>query len=124
MARQSSGSIAAIVSQFINQLSTAIEAEALDRAREAVLSAVGVGDRRGPGRPPGPRRGPGRPPGRPRKKPPTQFCPVPGCKNRAAPVFGMVCRDHKDVPKAKIKKYRAERRAEKEKTKARVRAAA
>jgi hypothetical protein len=42
---------------------------------------------------------------------------VPGCKNRAAPVFGMVCRDHKDVPKAKIKKYRAERRAEKEKAK-------
>lgn len=124
MARQSSGSIADIVSQFINQLSTAIEAEALDRAREAVLTAVGGGERRGPGRPPGPRRGPGRPPGRPRKKPPTQFCPVPGCKNRAAPVFGMVCRDHKNVPKAKIKKYRAERRAEKEKAKGRARAAA
>lgn len=46
-----------------------------------------------------------------RKKPPIQFCPVPGCKNRAAPVFGMVCADHRKVSKAKIKKYREERRA-------------
>jgi hypothetical protein len=117
MARQSSGSIAAIVSQFIEQLSNALETEALDRAREAVLSAVGGGARRGPGRPPG-TRGPGRPPGRPRKKPPIQYCPVPGCKNRAAPVFGMVCSEHKGLPKAKIKKYRAARRAEREKEKA------
>jgi len=113
MPRQSSGSIAAIVSQFVEQLSSALEAEALDRAREAVLSAVGGGARRGPGRPPTQQRGPGRPPGRPRKKPPIQYCPVPGCKNRAAPVFGMVCSDHKGLPKAKIKKYRADRRAEK-----------
>lgn len=118
MARQSSSSIAAIVSQFIEQLSSALETEALDRAREAVLTAVGGGVRRGPGRPPGPQRGPGRPPGKPRKKPPIQYCPVPGCKNRAAPVFGMVCSEHKGLPKAKIKKYRADRRAEKAKAKA------
>lgn len=117
MPRESAGSIAAIVSQFVNQLSAALEEEALNRAREAVLTAVGGGARRGPGRPPGPRRGPGRPPGRPRKKPPIQYCPVPGCKNRAAPVFGMVCSDHRALPKAKIKKYRADRRAEKEKAK-------
>lgn len=122
MPRQSSGSIAAIVSQFVEQLSSALETEAMNRAREAVLTAVGGGARRGPGRPPGPGRGPGRPAGRARKKPPTQYCPVPGCKNRAAPVFGMVCGDHKDVPKSKIKKYRADRRAEREKEKAKAKA--
>jgi hypothetical protein len=116
MPRNGSGSIANIVSQFVDQLSVAIEEEALNRARDAVLSAVGGGSsRRGPG---GPRRGPGRPPGRPRKKPPIQYCPVPGCKNRAAPVFGMVCGDHKGLPKTQIKKYRAQRRSEREKAKA------
>ena len=44
---------------------------------------------------------------------PRQFCPVPGCKNPAAPVFGMVCAKHKDVAKSKIKKYREARRAKK-----------
>jgi hypothetical protein len=72
------------------------------------------------------KRGPGRPPKaakalaavaparkKPRKKAPPQYCPVPGCKNKAAPIFGMVCSDHKDVPKAKIKEYREARRAQK-----------
>jgi len=36
---------------------------------------------------------------------------VPGCKNPAAPVFGMVCKEHKNVAKAKIRKYREARRA-------------
>ena len=45
-----------------------------------------------------------------RKKPPIQYCPVPGCKNRAAPVYGMVCGDHKDRPKAEIRKYREARK--------------
>jgi hypothetical protein len=31
----------------------------------------------------------------------------------AAPVFGMVCSEHKKVSKALIKKYRAQRRASK-----------
>jgi hypothetical protein len=38
---------------------------------------------------------------------------VPGCKNPAAPVFGMVCAKHKDVAKSKIKKFREARRAKK-----------
>lgn len=46
----------------------------------------------------------------PRKKGPIQLCPVPGCKERAAPSLGMVCAKHKGVPKAKIKKYREARR--------------
>ena len=50
-----------------------------------------------------------------RRKAPPQLCPVPGCKNRAAPIFGMVCSDHKNLPKAKIKKYRMQRRVAKAK---------
>ena len=46
-----------------------------------------------------------------RRKGPIQLCPAPGCTNRAAPVFGMVCAKHKDLPKATIKKYREARRA-------------
>jgi hypothetical protein len=49
-----------------------------------------------------------------RKKAPRQLCPVPGCKNPAAPVFGMVCAKHKNVSKKTIAKYRAARRAKKE----------
>lgn len=45
-----------------------------------------------------------------RKPMPKQFCPVPGCKGVAAPIFGMVCRQHKDVAKSKIVKYRAARK--------------
>jgi hypothetical protein len=43
------------------------------------------------------------------KRPPLA-CPVPGCKNKAAPVFGMMCRDHKDLPKAERDKLFAARR--------------
>ena len=46
-----------------------------------------------------------------RRKGPIQLCPVPGCKNPAAPVFGMVCAKHKDLPKAKIRKFREARKA-------------
>ena len=98
MAKNRTGSIAAIVSEFVESL-------------------TGKPAGRGPGRPAAVTRGPGRPPGRPRKKPPIQYCPVPGCKNRAAPVFGMVCSEHKDVAKSLIKKYRAQRKADRAKTK-------
>jgi hypothetical protein len=57
-------------------------------------------------------------PTKPRKKPPRQLCPVPGCKNTAAPIFGMVCKDHKDVAKSKITKYREERRKAQERRRA------
>lgn len=48
-----------------------------------------------------------------RRKGPIQLCPVPGCKDRAAPVFGMVCSKHRAVPKRIVAKYRAARRAKK-----------
>ena len=114
--------IQSIVDDFANQLSALIEAQVIERARATVAAALGTQAKRGPGRPPklaklvelavpagvtnGRRK--------PRKKAPPQLCPVPGCKNRAAPIFGMVCSDHKDVPKAKIKAYREARRAKKD----------
>lgn len=46
-----------------------------------------------------------------RRKGPIQLCPVPNCKNRAAPIYGMVCVKHKGIAKSKIKKYRLARKA-------------
>lgn len=96
-----------VVADFTRRLNVLIEEHAVARAREAVMLALG-----GKG---------GRLPrgmeaivnGKTRRKAPRQLCPVPGCKNAAAPVFGMVCAEHKDVPKAKIKQYREARRAAK-----------
>jgi len=100
--------IRSLVENFTNQLAGLVESQALDRARAAVESALGV---RRPGRPA--KISPIAMGVTPRKKPPKQFCPVPGCKNPAAPVFGMVCAKHKDVAKTKIKKYREARKAKK-----------
>lgn len=105
--------IKTVVSDFASRLSALIESEAMDRARTAVLSAFGGAPRRGPGRPPKSGTALGPIAKKARKKPPRQFCPVPGCKNTAAPVFGMVCAKHKDLPKSLIKKYREARKAKK-----------
>jgi hypothetical protein len=104
-----------IVQEFVSKVASLIEHDVVSRARDAVLGALGRG---------GSGRGPGRPPGsgvglRKRRKGPIQLCPVPGCTNRAAPVFGMVCSKHKDLPKGEIKKYREQRRAAKLKKKGR-----
>jgi hypothetical protein len=113
-----------LIQDFIDQLSDAIESEAMSRAREAVENALG-GAANQAGRLRAALKhtnglngahlnGSGlRADARPRKKPPIQLCPVPGCSERAAPIFGMVCAKHKDLPKTKIKKYREERRAKK-----------
>jgi hypothetical protein len=114
--------IQSIVDDFANQLSALIEAQVVERARSTVAAALGPQGKRGPGRPPklaslarltapaivaaGRKK--------PRKKGPPQLCPVPGCKNRAAPIFGMVCSAHKGVAKSKIKQYREARRAKKD----------
>jgi hypothetical protein len=105
--------IRTLIEDFANQLSSLMERQALDRARVAVENALG--GKRSPGRPPK-MLSAGLDLGRkPRRKGPKQLCPVPGCKNPAAPVFGMVCSKHKDIPKAQIKKYREARRAKKQK---------
>jgi hypothetical protein len=108
-----------VIQNFAAQLTTLIEGQAMARARAAVLAAFGAGESSAPRR--------GRPPkGKPvavaaakapvkkaRKKLPKQLCPVPGCKNPAAPVYGMVCSKHRGVAKSKIRKYREARRAKK-----------
>ncbi len=107
-----------------------------DTIRERIRSAV-LGDLT-------PRaRGPlGRPPGRPESLETVQarqvaalqdnghvkrarvpvLCPYPGCKNVAAPTFAMMCRDHKDLPKKEIKKYRDAAKAAKVEAKKAARA--
>jgi hypothetical protein len=103
--------ITAQVETFTQQLVATVEAAVAQRIQAALAGAFGVPQKRGPGRPPkqavahvAVERTVER------KKPPKQICPVPGCKNPAAPVFGMVCKDHKNVAKSKIKKYREGRR--------------
>jgi hypothetical protein len=107
--------IQSAIESFAAQLTALIEAQARTQARASVVAALG-GDTP-------PRRGPGRPPKsklmlapvavKARRKGPIQLCPVPYCRNPAAPVFGMVCGKHRDVSKAKIKKYREARKATK-----------
>lgn len=105
--------IKAAVNEFTQRLHAIIEGHAAERARAAVLQAFGMHSPRKPGRPPKSALAVPKVTklGRPRRKPPLQLCPVPGCKNPAAPVFGMVCSKHKDVAKSKIKKYREARKA-------------
>jgi hypothetical protein len=99
--------VANLVNDFVNRLSVAIRAEVAAEVQARVIEAIGDTGRRGPGRPPGSGRvafG-----GLARNALPKQLCPVPGCKNPAAPVFRMLCADHKDTPKAKVAEYRAAR---------------
>jgi hypothetical protein len=103
--------ITALVETFTSQLVAAVEAASVQRIQAALAGAFGVPQKRGPGRPP--KRlaiassAPAHVRAPARKK---QLCPVPGCKNAAAPVFGMVCKEHKNLAKATIKKYREQRR--------------
>ena len=108
--------IRTLVNTLVTQLVAAVEADIALRVKQAMAVAFpGSGAllvKRGPGRPP---RNPlaflpAVAPTAPAKRRPKQFCPVPNCKGVAAPVFGMVCAEHKGLPKAQIKKYRAERR--------------
>jgi hypothetical protein len=103
--------IQSIVEDFVNQVVAAVEAESVRRVQEAVASTFGdlTG---GNGRRGRALRGAAGV-AAPARRRPKQLCPVPGCTGVAAPVFGMVCAKHQDVPKAKIKEYRAQRRAAK-----------
>jgi hypothetical protein len=105
-------SIKALASEFANRLHDLLHADATERARAAVMDAFGATPKRR-GRPPKASTGVALSSKKKRRKGPLQLCPVPGCKNPAAPVFGMVCAKHKDVAKGKIKKYREARKAKK-----------
>jgi hypothetical protein len=104
--------IRSLVEGFVTQIVAAVEADSVRRLQHAVTAAfVGAGAGAAP------RRGratlgPAALAPAPARRP-KQLCPVPGCKGVAAPVFGMVCAQHRDVPKAKIAEYRAQRRAAK-----------
>jgi hypothetical protein len=111
-------SIKAAIEDFTRRLQTLIEGNAMERARAAVFEAIGASPRRGPGRPTKASAALAAVAKKVRKKMPPQFCPVPGCKNKAAPIFGMVCAKHKDVKTSLIKKYREARRAKKARGKA------
>lgn len=85
------------IREFVSKLEVDLNLWVALMAGEAVLEAFDP-------------RGRNAPKAAQRRKGPIQLCPVPNCKNRAAPVFGMVCAKHKDLPKATIKKYREARR--------------
>ena len=102
--------ITAQIETFTQQLVATVEAAVAQRIQAALAGAFGVPQRRGPGRPPKQAVAHVAPVAAPKPARKKQICPVPGCKNLAAPIFGMVCKDHKNVAKSKIKKYRQERR--------------
>jgi hypothetical protein len=104
--------IRSMVEAFVNQVVAAVEADSIRRVQQAVAAVFG-GDVAAPRRRGRPPRAVAAASAAPAKRRPKQFCPVPGCTGVAAPVFGMVCAKHKDVAKAKIKEYRAQRRANK-----------
>jgi hypothetical protein len=114
-ARMPEPNITVMVETFAFQITAAVEAAMADRIQAALAGVFGAPPKRGPGRLPKKQTVAGVAPVAARsagkKTRPKQFCPVPGCKNVAAPVFGMVCKDHKNVAKSKIKKYRADRKA-------------
>jgi hypothetical protein len=105
-----------LISSFASNLYTVVRAE----MRAEVAAVLGDGGATVPAS----HRGPGRPPKSPfplqltalplkkaRKKGPIQLCPAPGCKERSAPVFAMLCKKHKDTPKTTVAKWREARRA-------------
>src|SRR5436190_1044562 len=90
MARTTSvqATISSLTEAFARQLASVVEQAAAARIQSAILDGLGAGGR-GPGRPRKDALG-ALSLGAPRRKAPKQLCPVPGCKNAAAPVFGMV----------------------------------
>jgi len=80
-----------ILDDFARAIASAVERLTMERVR-AVLDGASNGRRRGPGR-----------------KRARILCYFPGCKNTAAPRFGMFCAaEHKGLSQADKKKYRAE----------------
>lgn len=95
--------ISDLAENFVRQIVAATEAAVADRIQTALSSAFGAAPLRATGKPTAATSSASR-------ARPKQLCPVPGCNNPAAPVFGMVCAKHKDVPRATINKYREQRK--------------
>jgi hypothetical protein len=103
-----------LVAGFLVKLAAVVEQDMANRI-QVILGQFVV--KRKPGRPPKPMSkvdvivgAADRKPRKPRAK---VLCPVPGCEGVAAPVFGMVCSAHRNVPATKIARYRMIRKAEK-----------
>jgi hypothetical protein len=101
-----------LITRFADQLVAVLETATERRVGELIADAYGAGVYV-----PGRRGRPGKLRVRKRvqaskRARPKQLCPVPGCENAAAPAFGMVCAEHKEIPRAVIAKYRAERRGD------------
>lgn len=98
-----------LLAKFADELSAVVERRAANRIG-ALLAPVLQGHAAGSYE--GPTAGPGAGNSFRRTTSP-QLCPVPGCSAVAAPRYGMVCTQHKDLPKGEIKNYREARKAEK-----------
>ena len=105
--------IRSLVEGFVNQIVAAVEADSVRRVQQAVTVAFSGNIAPMPHRNRPVHAAAASAVSAPIKRRPKQFCPVPGCTGVAAPVFGMVCAKHKDMSKAKIKEYRAQRKAAK-----------
>jgi hypothetical protein len=101
---------AKLVADFVNSLSASVEAATAARIKAAILKNLSGAATVRTGRP---LRSAVQSPADSKRTRRRQLCPVPGCKNPAAPVFGMVCAKHQNVSKAKIKEYRADLRRHK-----------
>jgi len=84
--------ITAQIETFTQQIVAAVEAAVAQRIQAALAGAFGVPQKRGPGRPPKQAVAHVAPVAAPKPARKKQICPVPGCKNVAAPIFGMVCK--------------------------------
>ncbi len=105
--------IRSLVEGFVSQIVAAVEADSIRRVQQAVTAAFSDGSSLAPRRSSRLIGDSAQASPAPVRHRPKQLCPVPGCNGVAAPVFSMVCAEHKDVSKAKIKEYRAQRRAAK-----------
>ncbi len=91
-----------ILAEFARRLGAAIERQTAQRIEQELLATL-----RG-------HTGGGREKPQKASKRSATLCYFPGCKNTAAPRFGMFCAAlHKDLPKADKEKYRAARMAPK-----------
>jgi len=93
--------ITVMVETFAIQIAAAVEASMVERLQATLAGAFGAPQKREPGKPPkqtveGVAPVAARSAGR--RTRPKQFCPVPGCKNVAVPVFGWSVRTTRTWP--------------------------
>lgn len=98
--------VEALIEDFGRKLASAIEEAAQARALEVAHRALGIDSKFTRART-GPQRAPQR------RNGPIQLCPAPRCRERAAPVYGMLCAKHKGTATAVVQGWREARRARK-----------